>query len=358
MHSIKIFVPKNNNLRHTSDSLGKALKLSTDMNSYRSIEINSINQKIIINLVKEISKSKKGESMSFFFLSIQFDYLLMTILLKLLCKIFSKNLIIYYLMHEPRYEEGRVNPIDANLVYLYNLTLGHMADRILLPSNEALNKAKTFIDFSKLDRVNLGFISISEQILSNNLIELKDNWDRLKTFSLLGTAAKDKNPQGFISLANIIARQRSEKTRFIRAGRDRDVNLEYDEDIITTFPEYMTDSGKRFFFSLTHFIVVPYFFSTQSGVIAEALSYGKILIINDIPAFANLKGLDFVFIIDFNNEDSILKCVNNLFEMSWTDYEQRYWNAINYFQENFSESYLSKIIPGIVQSSISRLVID
>lgn len=351
MQLIYIFVPKNNNLRHTSDSLNKALKLSTDISCYRSIEINHITWEIIIDLIKKASKLTQGESISLFFLSIQLDYLLLTIVLKLLSKIFSKQAIVYYLMHEPRYEKGRVNPIDANLVYLYNLLLGNFADRILLPSNEALNKAKTFLDPSKFERVNLSFISIPEQILEDNLIELKNNWERLKTFSLLGTAAKDKNPQGFVLLANITDRQYSGKTRFIRAGRDRDVNVDYDEDIITTFPGYMTDSGKRFLFGMTHFIVVPYFFSTQSGVIAEALSYGKILIVNDIPAFSNLKGLDFVFIIDFSNEDSILKCVNNLFNMDWTDYEQRYWNAIEYFQNNFSELYLSKAITSIIQSS-------
>ena len=351
MDLIYIFAPKNNNLRHTSDSLDRALKLANDPSFYRSIKINCITWKIVIDLIKKASKLTQGESMSLFFLSIQLDYLLLTMVLKLLSKIFAKKAIVYYLMHEPRYEKGRVNPIDANLVYLYNLLIGNLADRILLPSNEALNKAETFLNPSKFERVNLSFVSITDRILAENLIELKSNWERLKTFSLLGTAAKDKNPQGFVLLANITARQYSGKTRFIRAGRDRDVNVEYDDNIITTFPGYMTDSGKRFLFGMTHFIVVPYFFSTQSGVIAEALSYGKILIVNDIPAFSSLKGLDFVFIIDFSNEDAILKCVDKLFDMDWIDYEQRYWNAVEYFKNNFSELYLSKVIPNIIQSS-------
>ncbi|WP_373540789.1 hypothetical protein [Chamaesiphon sp.] len=351
MNSIYIFVPKNNNLRHTSDSLEEALKLSIQSNLFRSTKIDHITWKIIIDIVKENIKLSPEESQSLFFLSIQLDYLLLTIVLKLLSKIFIKNPVVYYLMHEPRYEQGRVNPLDANLVYLYNLLLGTLVDRILLPSDEAFNKAKTFLDDRKFARVNLGFVSIPERILNQNLVNLKSDWEQTKTFSLLGTAASDKNPQGFTSLATLTTRQYPGQTRFIRAGRDRDVNIEYDEEIVITFPGYMTDSGKRFLFGLTHFIVVPYFFSTQSGVIAEALSYGKILIVNDIPAFAHLQGLDFVFIIDFTNEESILKCVTSLFEMNWIEYQQRYWKAIEYFKNNFSEFYLLKKITNIMEFS-------
>ena len=99
---------------------------------------------------------------------------------------------------------------------------------------------------------------------------------------------------------------------------------------------------------MTHFIVVPYSFSTQSGVITEALSYGKLLILNDIPAFSYLKNSSFAFIVDFNNKDSILKCATDLFSMDFNDYENRYWEAVNYFHVNHSESYLARTLSNIL----------
>ncbi|MCY7337862.1 MAG: glycosyltransferase [Chamaesiphon sp.] len=132
---------------------------------------------------------------------------------------------------------------------------------------------------------------------------------------MLDTAAPDKNPQGFILLASIVNQQYPGKAKFIRAGRDRDVNVDYDKESIVRFPGYMPDRAKNYLFGLTHFIVVPYLFSTQSGVVTEALSHGKLIIVNDIPAFTHLKGLDFVFAIDFNDEDAIVNCLKDLFNL-------------------------------------------
>jgi len=158
-------------------------------------------------------------------------------------------------MHEPRYEQGRASSIKSKLLYMYHLLMGRISDLILLPSNEALLKAQTFID-----------------------------------------------------------------------------------------------RAKNYLFGLTHFIVVPYLFSTQSGVVAEALSHGKLIIVNDIPAFTHLKGLDFVFATDFNDEDAIVNCLKDLFNLDWTEYQKRYWNAVNYFRDNFSEIYLAKVMDDMMSN--------
>jgi len=351
MDFVQIFIPNNNNLRHASDSFSEALKPEDNsVNSHKLEKLDRVTWRRTINIVEEIIKLKDKGTISLFFFSIQLDYLFLATILKLVSSNFSNNLRIYYLMHEPRYETKRINPLKANLVYLYNFLFGNLADRILLPSDEALEKAKTFLDVSKLDRVNLSFISISDRVLQKNLVELKDNWNRTKTFSLLGTSAPDKNPQGFTLLANITERYYPGKARFIRAGRDLDVSVDYDEEIVVRFPGYMTNSAKKFLFGLTHFIVVPYLFSTQSGVIVEALSHGKLLIVNDIPAFAHLKGLDFVFIIDFKDEQSILDCLEYLFKMESIEYENRFRKALKYFEDNFSEIYLARVMKKIVSN--------
>ncbi|WP_208340007.1 glycosyltransferase [Aetokthonos hydrillicola] len=252
------------------------------------------------------------------------------------------------MMHEPRLEKGRTNPLKAFLVYISNLLFGFLSSKVLLPSNEAVLKAKSFVENQKICQVNLTFMSVPDEILERNLFELRCNWEKVKTFSYLGTAVKDKNPQGFIKFANIVNKYYVDKARLIRAGSDKNVSINYDKELIIRFPGYMSNSAKKFLLGLTHFLVIPYSFSTQSGVIAEALSYGKLLVINDIPAFSCFKNLEFVFLIDFNDESSILKCINYLFSMEISDYEKCYREAVNFYQKNYSVSYLSKTLPKVL----------
>ena len=341
-----LFIPKNHNLRHCSDAYNLALESRNSGSHVESIQIER--HRAFFRFFKKIINLQTEDTGEIFLFAPQGEYLFFSLILKISSYFLAKKITIYYLMHEPRYEQGRTSSIKAKLLYMYHLLMGRVADLILLPSNEALLKAQTFIAPSKLHRVNLAFRSISDQILQSNLTQLKSTWES-KTFSLLGTAAPDKNPQGFVLLASIVNQQYPGKAQFIRAGRDRDVNVDYDKEIVR-FPGYMPDRAKNYLFGLTHFIVVPYLFSTQSGVVAEALSHGKLIIVNDIPAFAHLKGLDFVFAIDFNDEDAIVKCLKDLFNLDWTEYQKRYWNAVNYFRDNFSEIYLAKVMDDIMSN--------
>ena len=346
MHLIYLFRPKNPRVHHCSESFYKAMTLNTgsDVNSYSVNYLYSLNYPESWLLIKQLVSLNNEEKISIFFFLIQLDYLILAFILKTTSRILNKNLEISYLMHEPKYEKGRINPVKAYFVFLYHLFFGYIADKILLPSNEAFLKAKDFVNNDKLYKVNLSFISISEDILQNNLAQLKFSWGDEKTFLLLGRVAKDKNPQGFLSLANIINKDYPKQTRFIRAGSERNVQVNYDEKLIIRFPGFISNSSKSFLLGLSHFVVIPYSFSTQSGVVAEALSYGKLLILNDIPTFSYLKGVNFVFFTDFNDESSMSKCIHDLFTMDINDYETRYWEAIRYFQENHSEAYLSKTL--------------
>lgn len=309
--------------------------------------LTSVNLENSLDLAKKVVKLNSGEKIFLFFFLIQSDYLILTLILKAIAKIFSKNLKIYYMMHEPRFEKGRINPFKALLIFIYHFLFGQLADKILLPSDKALFQAKTFIKSDKLYKLNLTFLSPPESLLHQNLEQLKCSWKNHKTFSLLGRIDIDKNPQGFLDLANIIHEYYPGQARFIRGGRDRNVDVPYDEELIIRFSSFLSDSAKSFLFGLTHFVVIPYSFSTQSGVLAEALSYGKLLIINDIPAFSSLKDLNFLFLVDFNDQDAILKCIHNLFSMDICEYENRYWQAVKYFQEHHSENYLLKALKDI-----------
>lgn len=315
---------------------------------------NSINYLYFINLqnswllIKKLVSLHSKETISLFFFLIQSDYLILSLVLKFISKIFSKKLKIYYLMHEPRFEKGRINPIKAFIVFVYHLLFGYLADKILLPSDKALLKAESFIRIDKLYKINLSFVSPAATDLEKNLAQLKFTWDNAKTFSLLGRVDVDKNPQGFLNLANKIKQHYPETTRFIRAGRDRNIEVPYDEELIIRFPSFISSSAKEFLLGLTHFAVIPYSFSTQSGVIAEALSYGKLLIINDIHAFSYLKDLKFVFIVDFNDDTAIVKCIHEIFRIDVNEYETRYLEAIKYFEDNHSVKYLSKELSNIL----------
>jgi hypothetical protein len=316
----------------------------SDVTSYSVNYLYSVTLQETWLLIKQLVSLNKQEEISVFFFLIQLDYLGLALILKTISKFLNKNLAVSYLMHEPKFEQGRINPFKAYIVFLYHLVFGYIGDKILLPSNEAFLKAKDFVNNDKLYKVNLSFISLPEYILQKNLAQLKFSWDNEKTFILLGRADRDKNPQGFLSLANIINTYYPKKARFIRGGSERNIQVNYDEKLIIRFPGFISNSAKSFLLGLSHFVVIPYSFSTQSGVVTEALSYGKLLIINDIPTFSYLKGLSFVFFTDFNDESSMSKCIHDLFSMDINDYETRYWEAVRYFQENHSEAYLSKTL--------------
>ncbi|WP_448266974.1 hypothetical protein [Nostoc sp. DSM 114159] len=309
----------------------------------------SINVQNSWSLIKSLINLKIEDKISVFFFLIQSDYLVLAFVLKVISRIFNQQLKIYYLMHEPKFEKARINPLKAYIIFIYHLLFGYIADKILVPSNEALLKAKTFINYDKLYKLNLSFVSPDVNILQSNLKQLKLSWDNAKTFSLLGRSDIDKNPQGFLNLVNIINKHYPEKVRFIRGGRDRNVQVLYDEEVIIRFNGFISNSAKKFLLGLTHFVVIPYSYSTQSGVVAEALSYGKLLIVNDIPTFSYLQGLKFVYLIDFNDQNAMLKCIHNLFTMDVNEYENRYWEAIRYFQENHSDTYISKVLRDLLE---------
>jgi glycosyltransferase involved in cell wall biosynthesis len=335
--------PKNPNLRHCSDSFIDASSLRHDREHTKIERIKPLNITTSTYLIKQIiATKKKGDLISIFLFATQPDYILLLAIVRTLNLILRRDIKIYHLMHEPRYERGRASAKTSLLLYCSNWMMSRLADRIILSSQQALIKAESFIPKEKIVNINLVFASKDRRSLALNLDDLKQSWSKLKTISLIGIAAKDKNPEGFMSLANIANIEYPHKARFIRAGRDKDVKLDYDRENIIQFPGYITHAAKAFLLSLTHVMVIPYNFSTQSGVIIEAMSYGKLIIVNDIPSFSPFKGLKFVWTIDFNSSEQIANCLDRIFSMTADEYEQCCLAAIEYFECNYSKQYLAE----------------
>lgn len=334
--------PKNPNLKHCPNSFIEGIEKKYPQERMEIAKIDRINIATTIQTIGKIIATKKTvDTTVFFFFSTQPEYILAIAIFRAINSILHREIEVYHLMHEPRYERGRVSLKTALLVYYSNWMMSKLADRIILSSQQAIEKGRTFIPKDKIVNINLVFASQNRNALTTNLCNLQQSWDRHKTFSLIGIAAKDKNPGGFLSLASVANSEYPDRARFIRAGWDKDVRLNYEKEGIIQFPNYITNTAKNFLLSLTHIVVIPYSFSTQSGVIAESLSYGKILIINDIPSFSKFKGLKFVFSIDFNSKEQIANCLGRIFTMSSDEYAECCLAAIDYFEQNHSISYLS-----------------
>ncbi len=334
--------PKNPNLKHCPNSFIEGMEKKYPPESMEIAKINQINITTTIQAIGRIIATKKaGDTSAFFFFSTQPEYILAIAIFRAISFIWHREIEIYHLMHEPRYERGRVSLKTALLVYYSNWMMSKLADRIILSSQQAIEKGRSFIHKDKIVKINLVFASQNRDTLTTNLDNLQQSWEQHKTFSLIGIAAKDKNPAGFLSLASVANSTYPDRARFIRAGWDKDVEINYDKEGIIQFPNYITNTAKDFLLSLTHIVAIPYNFSTQSGVIAESLSYGKILIVNDIPSFSQFKGLKFVFSIDFNSKEQIADCLDRIFTMSKDEYAECCLAAVDYFEQNHSISYLS-----------------
>ncbi len=350
MNYIKIIYPKNPNLNHCPLTFTEALVREFDRDKVRVDKIDKISFVIGIELIKQMMAINRQDTFSLFFFSTQPEYIILVFALRCVSYLTGRDLKVYHQMHEPRYEPGRASLKISLMLYWSNWLMAGLTDKIILSSQLALSKGKTFIAPEKIVQINLTFLDNNHQELAKSLVDLKRSWEQLKTISLIGIAAKDKNPEGFLSLINIANRDYPQRTQGIRAGWDKNVKLDYRHDKITHFSGYLTDDAKKFLSLLTHIIVIPYHASTQSGVVVESLSYGKIVIVNDIPAFHHLKDLKSVFIVDFNDREKIANCLHQIFAMSADEYEQCYWESIEYFDRHNSVTYL--------QTRLSELFYD
>ena len=344
MRIVNLIHPKNTNLHIFMNPFVPLLEKHVENKNVVLNQFERLNLRSLICLGKQITQSSKENITTIMVFSTQPEFVLHLYLIRIISFLVRRKVEIYHQMHEPRYEKNRADLKTSIVLYILNWLMSKLSNMTLLPSDEAVSKAKGFIAESKIYKLNLTVIPTDIETLHQNLENLKYSWENLKFFSLIGISAQDKNPQGFLDFASISSKQYSHKAKFIRAGRDKDIILDYDKYGVIPFSGYIHDSAKDFLLSLTHFIVIPYTFSTQSGGLVEALSQGKILILNDIPAFSYLKGLSFVFVINFDNQEEIINCLDKIFSMTLKDYEDCYWKAIEYFNLNHSPDYLESML--------------
>lgn len=308
-------------------------------------ELRILDKTDTLTILRRLLTINSKDTFNLFLFSTQPDYIVLLLISKFLAKISKKRLRVYHQMHEPWYEQGRASRRTTFLGYISNVMMSRLSDKTILPSSCSMEKAKTFIREDKRVQLNLTFlISKSFDELSKRLSNLESSWQSAKTFALIGGTGPDRNPEGFLALSAIAYSIYPNTTRFIRAGRDHNTSLDYAKTGVLAFPGYIPENTKNFLLDLTHFIVVPYKFSTQSAVIPESLSLGKLLILNNIPSFHYLKDECFAFLVDFNNQDEIRTCLLTIQSMTIEDYRERYWAAIGYFEKYHSNEYLSKNI--------------
>jgi hypothetical protein len=341
MHYKYLVNPKNPNIHSFVISYYDAFTDGNLVSETQVEKVRKLNIRSVLDILNKIRKLRVEDKISVMFFATQPEYVPILGLLKLIASVLSKNLYLLHLMHEPRYEQGRTSKLTSFLVYSLNWSIAKLSDRVIVPSSEGIKKAQTFIESSKLCQINLTFKANKEQDLLKYLQDLKFRWDSEKTFSLIGIAAPDRNPHGFIQLAHQINERYPYSAKFIRAGQDKNVIVDYQSEGIITFPGYITNEAKSYLTSLSHFVVIPYLFSTNSAVIPESLSYGKLLIVNDIPVFSYLKNQSFAFVIDFSDRIQMLECINKIFSLTVEEYESSSLAAIDFFKNQHSQSYLT-----------------
>lgn len=340
-----VYLPRNPILWHCGKSFYKVLTTRAYART-GTIQVDSvIHQGTWALLTRLIEGQSQNESVEIYLLAVQSNYVALALLLRLIALLCSSRLRIYYLMHEPKLEKGRVNPVKTFLINIHQVVLGYLSHTVLLPSDIAIAQAKGFIPQSKIAKVSLTFASVPNFFIVESLKQLETSWANQKTFSMIGTvSSQDKNPWGFLRFSNIANKALADQSRFIRAGRDNKIEVSYDEDVIVRVPSYLSENTKRFFFGISHFIVVPYSNSTQSGVVAEALSYGKLLVLSDISAFSDFRNCNFSFMVDFEDSKSISRCIESVVSMSFSSYKERSLAALQYFKTHYSETRLSEDI--------------
>jgi GT2 family glycosyltransferase/glycosyltransferase involved in cell wall biosynthesis len=81
---------------------------------------------------------------------------------------------------------------------------------------------------------------------------------------------------------------------------------------IKVFEGFVPDEELQIYLNSSDFIVLPYKDILTSGSVLLAVSFGKPVIIPDIPAFSSIKDEDFVFTYDPTDNDSLLNLLQDL----------------------------------------------
>jgi hypothetical protein len=151
--------PKNTNLHPFVDSYLYAFNNKINANKYQTEKIKRLDIKSFLHILSMMVKIKDGSKITVMFFATQIEYIPILSLLRFISNILAKDLNLIHLMHEPRYEKGRTSQHISSLNYILNWIISRLVNKVILPSEEGMSKAQTFIKSSKLYQINLAFKS-------------------------------------------------------------------------------------------------------------------------------------------------------------------------------------------------------
>lgn len=231
---------------------------------------------------------------------------------------FSRSKVIYFL-HEPRLQGPGVYPYAVNIFQRIMLTL---SDHLLVFSRAAFNMLS---DNGKSKALEVRLPGI---VKANRM-------ERTGKVLCIGSVAKNKRLDWFVGLA-----ERMPEIEFVLA-----VNGTVDEesfhgkslanlDIIigkVDYAEYYR------LISTSRFVVLPYEYSTQSGVFVDALGCGTPVICSNVGSFRE-------FVVDGKNGYviEVNNFVDRAMEVLEMDHDQEYMftECIESYKKNFSVNQL------------------
>lgn len=251
-------------------------------------------------------------------------------------RLFLKNVKIWYLMHEPNAIDRKV--LKGYMVHFYNLFVLKFSHKIILASRHGHEMAKkTFGNNPKMIFINLVFSSKGD-FIKNSQSEQEQIFSE-NTFLYYGTSSYGKRPDRVNLIAEkLLSFENDISYQIIRAGRDKDI-INYMSNV-EVIAKYLTKDEINKLLKKAKYIVLPYDFIVQSGIIVEALSYGKLIIASNITGFNQYSNCEAVFLINFENEEQIHNQLTYLLGMTFDEYHRKVEFARQYFNDNHSYSYL------------------
>lgn len=289
---------------------------------------NLFNPFLIFNLIRSIF-SVKPEVVFIFNLELNFIWVFVARF------VFWRKYKVVYLCHEPKLN----NDFQFSLVKnLFNSLFQMLSNVVVYPSEQSMKQGK--------------LLSYNSNSINGHLtFKARHNFKRNPTKTELlffGAMDDNKNPS-FINLLDKLNLGSNLGFSLSRVGIDITSSpIDYSSNIVRV-DGFVSDSIKEQFFSNVGFIVLPYNTIRQSGVLAEAFSYGIPVIATNIEGFSpyfknGYNGLE----LDVLDENKVLDLLYRVKGMTYTEYFSFCENATKTYEQYFSISSLSLFLENTV----------
>ncbi len=272
----------------------------------------------------------KGKINVFFF-GPELSYFLLIVSIRLLT-----NCKVWYMLHEPYIESQK--GVKIKIVNIFNSIICKVSNKIILTSEEALNIAERYYSSNKQVLIKFAYAEIEKKIPELNETANQFYVNSNNIFSYYGSAVKSKRPERMNMIYNILC-HKDIPFKVIRAGKDIGVTVQYSAGI-EVVDTYISEEEKNQLLIQSKVIVLPYDSISQSGIIIEALGYGKIILANSIKAFDFFKACRSVYLVDFNKIDDMSNVIDKIISLKQDEYDVLSKASQLFFMNNFSTQQL------------------